>query len=407
VRAAKPILLAWLICGCHGPPIGEAIGEDGGTPGQGGGSGAGGTGGAGAGIGGTSAGAAGTGTGVGGTGAGVGGTGTGRGGAGGSGAANACARCETPCTDGVCDVAELRRGAGSTQLDAMAVALDGDRLYFAVGSGVEVRSIAKQGGGETTLYPNHDCTGCELVVAVDDADVFFVGQNIAGTNAVLAVPKGGGAVRTVCPTPSASPGQLTLEGPNVYWYRQDTGVERCPRAGGNSSPVASSSGIALRMASRPGGVVWANRDTGVVTRVDTGTLATRVLGVTANTEPTFAPGVCDVVDDGTLAYWVLCAWPHTVYAEGTGNTPAAVGRALSGTASGSFDQYGSIGVDGSYIYFTEAGLLNRVPKAGGSVEPRAWVTDATGNVFKGRIVGFDDRYVYLQRSGASLYRVVK
>ena len=241
MRAAKAILLAWLIAGCHGPPVNEQPGEDGGPAGHGGGAGAGGTG-----TGGTGTGAGGVGTG------GAGGTGTAKGGAGGSGGANACARCEAGCRDGLCDTAQLRPIVGGTvQFESVAAALDGDRLYYELGYGNEVRSMPKQGGAETVLYPNHDCTSCILTVAVDEAEVFFAGDNVAGTPTILAVPKGGGAERTVCTTPQALPGQLTLEGSNIYYYRQDTGLERCPKAGGSSTPVATSSGIILRMASRP------------------------------------------------------------------------------------------------------------------------------------------------------------
>jgi hypothetical protein len=400
VHVAKTILLALPIftLGCRGATIHEA-GPDGGAAGKGGGSGAAGTG----------SGAAGTGSGGIGTGRGGGGAGA----AGGAAGANACARCETPCRDGVCDVAQLRAGGTSVQIDTMAAALDGDRLYFAIGYGLEVRSMPKQGGDELILYPHHECSPqagaapCELTVALDDADVFFTGLNAASTTAVLAVPKGGGDVRTVCTTANSTPGQLALEGSNVYWYPGTNGLERCPKAGGNSSPAASATGSVLRTASRPGGVVWATGDTGIVTRVDTSTLATRVLGVTVNSQPTAYPGVCDVVDDGTLAYWVLCSWPHIVYVEGTGTTPAELGRALAGTGPGTSDDYGSIGVDGNYVYFTEIGRLNRVPKTGGSVEPRAAVVDQNHDAIRARIVGFDDRYVYLHRRGGWLYRVVK
>jgi hypothetical protein len=401
MRAAKTILLAWLIAGCHGAPIHEA-GPDGGTAGRGGGSGA-------------------AGTGSGGMGTGTGGMGTGSGGAGGAGgSAGACARrsCDTPCTNGVCDVALLRTGGTSSQFDTMAAAVDGDRLYFAIssgtGSGLEVKSMPKQGGQEQSLFQQINCAPqggaapCELTVVVDDADVFFTGLNPASTTAVLAVPKGGGDVRTVCSTGNKTPGQLALEGSDVYWYRGANGIERCSKAGGGAStPAISATGNVLRTASRPGGVVWATSDTGVVTRLDTSTLSTSVLGVTLNSQPTVYPGVCDVVDDGTLAYWVLCSWPHIVYVEGTGNNPSELGRALAGTGPGSSDDYGSIGVDGNYVYFTEIGLLNRVPKTGGPVEPRAAVVEQNNGTIKARIIGFDEKYVYLQRHGGYLYRVVK
>jgi hypothetical protein len=400
VRAVKTILLAWLIVGCHGPPVHE-VGDDGGAAGQGGGSGA-------------------AGTGSGGVSSGTGGIGAGRGGAGGVGGsagANACARCESPCRDGVCDVVQLRAGGTSVQVDFMAAALDGDRLYFAISvpisSGVEVRSMPKQGGQEQVLFTQQNCSPqpgaapCELTVVVDEADVFFTGVNVASTTAVLAVPKGGGAVRTVCTTANKTPGQLALEGSDVYWYRGANGLERCPKVGGASSPAAAATGSILRTASRPGGVVWATSDTGIVTRLDTGTLYPRVLGVTLNSERNAYPGVCGVVDDGTLAYWVLCSWPHIVYVEGTGNTPAELGRALSGTSPGTSDDFGSIGVDDNYVYFTEIGLLNRVPKTGGSVEPRAWVVDRNHDTTKAWILGIDERYVYLHERGGWLYRVVK
>src|SRR5262249_21527014 len=204
---------------CRGPRV-RGANPDGGFAGRGGGPGAAGTAG-GSGSTGTAGG-----SGAVGTGGAVTGTGGGRGGQGGTAgtSANACSRCETPCKDGVCDLALIRSTASSSiQSSATSVALNDGRLYFAVGPGVEGSSIAAAGGPEMELYPYHDCPNCLLSVAVDDADVFFAGQNVAGTNSILAVPKtGGGAVRTVCMTPQAIPGELTLEGDFVYYVRVDT-----------------------------------------------------------------------------------------------------------------------------------------------------------------------------------------
>jgi hypothetical protein len=301
---------------------------------------------------------------------------------------------------------------------ATSVALNNGRLYFAVGPGVEVSSIAAAGGPEMELYPYHDCSNCLLSVAVDDADVFFAGQNIGGTNAILAVPKAGGDVRTVCTTPDAIPGELTLEGDYVYYLRVDTGIERCLKAGGSTMHAASvgsaqSPNVVIRMSSRPGAVVWGDRDTGVVTRLDTNGLTSKVVGVTLNSGPTTYPvGVCDAIDDGTVAYWVWCAVPYNVYTEGASvNSPAQLATAFgSGDPNAIFDQYGSIGLDSGYIYFTEAGFLDRVPKGGGTTEARARLRDGQDNPVKALIVGFDDRYVYLARANmgdGAIYRVVK
>jgi hypothetical protein len=300
---------------------------------------------------------------------------------------------------------------------ATSVVLNDGRLYFVVGPGVQVLSIATGGGPEMELYPHHDCSGCQLSLAVDGADVFFAGQNVASTNAILAVPKAGGAVRTVCLTPDAVPIALTLEGDFVYYNRADTGIERCPKAGGTTMHAATAGSAAvpsvvIRMTSRPGAVVWGDRESGVVRRLDTNGLTTQVLGVTANPEPTTPVGVCDAVDDGTLAYWILCGWAYTLYAENGVNMPMERGSALGGgDPNAIFDQYGSVGLDGGYIYFTEAGFLDRVPKGGGTVEARARILDGNNQFpVKALIVGFDDRYVYLARANmgdGAIYRVVK
>ena len=417
---------------CHGPPIKEA-GPDGGPSGSGGGSGTTGTGGAGAGTTGTGGAVAGRGgsgsggtsgsSGSGGGGGGGGSSGTtgggGGGGTGGTAAANACARCETPCKDGVCDLALVRASQSSVQSSATSVALNDGRLYFVVGPGVQVLSVVAGGGPETELYPYHDCPACQLSVAVDGADVFFAGQNVAGTNSILAVPKAtaDGPVRTVCMTPQAIPEALTLEGDYVYYVRADTGIERCPKAGGTTMHAATagsgaSPNIVIRTSARPGAVVWGDRDTGVVTRLDTNALTSKVVGVAVNSgSSTYPVGVCDAIDDGTLAYWVMCARPYTVYVEGGVNTPVERASGLgSGDPNAIFDQYGSIGLDGGYIYFTEAGFLDRVPKGGGTVDARARLSDGQGYPIKALIVGFDDRYVYLARANlgqGEIYRVIK
>jgi hypothetical protein len=369
------------------------------------------------GTGGAATGTGGAATGTGGPSAGTGGHG-GQGGTAGTGA-NACLRCDTPCTDGVCDLALIRASTStSLQSSATSVALNDGRLYFVVGPGIEVSSIAAAGGPETELYPYHDCSNCLLSVAVDDADVFFAGQNVAGTNSILAVPKTGGDVRTVCMTPQALPGELTLEGDYVYYLRVDTGIERCPKAGGTTMHAASvgsaqSPNVVIRMSARPGAVVWGDRDTGVVTRLDTNALTSKVVGVALNSGPTTYPvGVCDAIDDGTLAYWIWCAVPYNVYVEGASvNAPMQVATALGGgDPNAIFDQYGSISLDGAYVYFTEAGFLDRVPKGGGTVEARARLRDAQGNPIKALIVGLDDRYVYLAKANmgdGAIYRVAK
>ena len=379
---------------CHGPPITEAT-PDGGSAGSVGGAGTAGSGGAGTGT-------AGAGTG-------------GRGGNGGT-AANACGRCDTPCRDGICELAVVRTSQSTVYSSATSTALNGGRLYFVVGTGVRVLSISTGGGPEMELYAYHDCSNCRLSVAVDDADVFFAGQNTGGMNSILAVPKGGGNVRTVCTTPSAVPSALTLEGNYVYYSRADEGIERCPKAGGATMVAATFASATsptqvARMSSRPGAIVFGDSATGVVRRLDTNMLTTKTIGITANPEPTTPDGVCDAIDDGTLAYWVLCGWNYTLYAEGGVNTPMERGSALGGgDPNAIFDEYGSVGLDGGYIYFTEAGFLNRVLNPGGTVEPRARLSDAQGYVIKALIVGFDDTYVYLARANmgdGAIYRVVK
>jgi hypothetical protein len=403
VRLTGCIVFLGLISACHGAPITEV---DGGSPGSGGGSGTAGAGGAGAGT------------------AGVGGRGTGgRGGSGGAAGtgANACLRCDTQCQDGLCDLAVVRTSQSVVNSSATSVALNDGRLYFVVGTlaptGIQVLSVGVEGVGETELYPRHDCSNCQLSVAVDATDVFFAGLN-GTTPAILAVPKvgGNGTARVVCVTPDAVPIALTLEGDNVYYMRADAGIERCPKAGGATMRAvnvgsAQSPNVVIRMSSRPGFLLWGDRDTGVVTRLDTNALTKQVLGVTMNPEQSGPYGVCDVVDDGTAAHWILCAWPYIVYFEGGPNMPMERARGLGGgDPNAIFDQYGSVAMDGGYVYFTEAGYLNRVPKTGGTVEARARMFDASAYAIKALIVGFDDRYVYLARANqgdGAIYRVIK
>jgi hypothetical protein len=328
-------------------------------------------------------------------------------------------RCETPCRNGLCDLAVVHTSQTNVYSSASSTVLNDGRLYFVVGTGVRVLSIAAGGGPETELVPYRDCSGCRLTLAVDGTDVYFASMNAGNQHSILAVPKGGGtAPRTVCVTTSAVPSALTLEGNYVYYVRADTGIQRCLKAGGGTTMTAATVGsaqspnVVVRMSSRPGFLLWGDRDTGVVTRLDTNLLTKEVLGVTMNAAANYPYGVCDVVDDGTRAYWVLCSWAYNLYAEGAGpNMPMERGSALGGgDPNAIFDEYGSVGLDGDYVYFTEAGLLNRVPKAGGPVEARARMVDSSNFTIKAVIVGFDDRYVYLayaNQGNGAIYRVIK
>jgi hypothetical protein len=419
VRATQLLVLVGVVVvsasACQGPPVGENL--DGGPQGQAGGSGGMGRGGGGGGGGGSTSGTGGSASGTGGSASGAGGSASGAGGsasgAGGAGGMNACSRCETPCTDGLCDL-QVVHPEGGGSLGPTSVALDATSLYYAVGPGVEVRSIPKQGGPETILYPqNQDCSNCVLTVAVDDTSVYFGSMNAAQALVIMSVPKTGGPAKSIVST-VGYPGELVVDSTNVYWFRQDIGVQRAPKAGGGSPMTAATAmGIVLRMSLWGSSLAWGDRDTGVVTRIDTGTLGTRNLGVTTTTDQldVYPIGVCDITNDGTSAYWILCGWPYTVYTEGTNNQPHMLAQALASGANGQviFDEFGSIGVDGDYVYFTESGLLDRVPKAGGDVEARASIADSNGYSFEARIIGFDDKYVYLanNQTGSGLYRVVK
>jgi hypothetical protein len=379
--------------------------------GAGGGSHSGGTSGAGgtSGVGGAS-GAGGT-SGVGGA-SGAGGT------SGVGGARNSCSRCDTPCTNGLCELQVLRSGEINDELAPGGVALDGDRLYYVLPA-LAVRSISNQGGAETTLYSANDCSGCShLTIAVDDSEVFFphFSQQAGGAELIQAVAKdgtGAGAARMVAAFPGA-PQQLTLVGDNIYTFDSSTGVYVTPKAGGKPTSVVGGSGYVKRMVARAGALIWGSHDTGIVTRLDLSGGLTHVLSDSSMLSP-----VCDVATDAATAYWVDCSWPYQVHQEGSPLTPALVASATAVAkppVADINDQFGSVAVDGTYVYFLEYGQMNRVAisgSLGGSVEPRAWVRtpDPDLRPFIGHIIGFDDTYAYLQAvsgyAAGGIFRVVK
>jgi hypothetical protein len=301
---------------------------------------------------------------------------------------------------------------GGDDLDPGGAVLDGNHIYFAVRESanydIEIRSITTDGLNDTQLVPPATCiNNCyPATIAVDASEVFFFRQANAPT--LYAVQKTPGySVRTVGAfAPMTWPEYVSLVGSNVYFWQDDKGVSFCPKAGCSSPSVIGGGGspaspaIIMRMTSSATALYWANRDTYVIKKLDVSG-ASPVLSTVGT--PSVEP--CDVATDGTLGYWVDCASPYQVYEQGGG----VLGKEIAYNAIGATtDEYGSVALDASYVYFLEAGQLDRVPIGGGKVEGRAVVTDGYGGALRARIIGLDASYAYLQvQAGARIFRVAK
>lgn len=262
-----------------------------------------------------------------------------------------------------------------------AIALDETSVYWLNGSGA-VQSVPKAGGTVQTLTDQEGNADPECdFLALDATSIYW------STDLIYSAPRSGGRAVDLIGPPYDSPfdsspsggfavGVSRLYFTSAFLTDQGTALLAVPKGGGAIVTLS-----AIPESGAGGGVVlddtrafWAGPGNAeiIASPIDGG--AATVLAATALT---LAP--CSLSLDDQAVYW----------GDITAGTVMAVpkmGGAIVTLVSGLGQPYG-VAVDSGNVYFTdgESGVVGRVPKGGGAVvtldqgtQPTCIVTDATG-----------------------------
>ena len=123
-----------------------------------------------------------------------------------------------------------------------ALALDAENVYWVNAATIGgVFKRAKAGGPVTALYEG--ALDMHNALGIDDASIYFV-----SSGAIVAVPKAGGALRTIVPSGGSMAGAAAAGG-NVYWIEASSDgpmgtaqVKKVPAAGGTPTTLAIANG---------------------------------------------------------------------------------------------------------------------------------------------------------------------
>jgi hypothetical protein len=264
------------------------------------------------------------------------------------------------CTAGLCQPQMLTKGHG----DVRYIAVDDDSVYFTSVSLWLLGRVSKQGGDATFLIPAGALQQPTAGLAVDDA--FVYAPAFAGDAGSQRVPKDGGVAEVLDPCNTVF--SIALDQATAFWVTAACGgavrVRRRDKTGGTVTESGIDDGTYViatygYLGVDDASVFWENA------------FQIRTL------DKSLAGPVRTVLDAGTDGSFRGIAIDDKIYAtfrdrilavdKTTGATTTLV-TALNGTTS----RVGLV-VDDKYVYFAhaEGGVVARVPKSGGTVEPLA------------------------------------
>jgi hypothetical protein len=202
------------------------------------------------------------------------------------------------------------------QVDAKAIALDGEHLYVAA-SGENDRGtvlrVPLAGGAPVTLAT--DTGGVPTAIALDATNVYWANGSSGEQRKVLKVARDGGEP-VVLASGTYSVFALAIDAASAYFTSFDTlaggvgasAVRKVPLAGGSETMLASGSAQPLALAIDRANVYWTNASTSYTFAASPGTDGT-VMAVprTGGTAVALAPAESDpggIATNGTRVCWV-------------------------------------------------------------------------------------------------------
>ncbi len=222
--------------------------------------------------------------------------------------------------------------------DPWQVAVDDINVYWAEYYGFAVKKVGINGGVVTTLA---SC-GNEPYLTIDADNVYWTG------NGISKVSKNGG---TTLKLSTGSATGIAVDSQNVYWteYGTSGAVKKMPITGGLAVTLASAA-YAISIAVDSNSVYFS--DGGQIKKVGSD------IGVVTSLTSQHH-GVYALTIDSTAVYWIEANdWQGVAVKKVSKD-----GGMVTTLAQSESDNYFSVAVDDTYVYWAASGKILRVPKS--------------------------------------------
>lgn len=314
-----------------------------------------------------------------------------------------CGGCGLAC-DGKCVAARCVVTLASGAWFPRAMAVDGKSVYWSIDpAGIlhesSLMSVPLGGGAVTTLASTSNKSSDETAfsgVALDAAHVYWASGTASvpeSSAALLSVPLGGGATRTLATALSSEPASLpsilglAVRGENAYGSAPG-GIARVPLDGGAAVVLAALDSIAPGISLDSTSIYWIVYETMPQPSGPSGTVMKMPLGGgTPTTLASRQKWPVRIAVDATSVYW-LSSTPSIFGDPNPGSDIAVLRMPLGGGAPETVvSGKGNVAmtIDEASIYWAQKNAVVKVPLAGGAIttlaedpsEPTAIAVDAT------------------------------
>jgi hypothetical protein len=267
--------------------------------------------------------------------------------------------CPTAADAGAGAPAGTVRRLASWQEHPIDVAVDGEDVYFATHAAPgTIGRVSTSGRGLQTLAADEDSP---VALAVDATHVYWLSfGNFEGTSAALRrVERAGGEPETLAAA-TGHPHTLALDAAHVYWS-DDAGLRRLPKSGGAPEVVAAVRSVVAIALDGTHVYLKEGYGRGAISRIPrTGGALERLAE---------DQGADSLAQDGEALYWTSAGQVLRLAKAGGGPVALAATRAEA-------PWNGAVAVDKRHVYWLDTDGVNRVPLAGGEPERLADGQDA-------------------------------
>ncbi len=318
-----------------------------------------------------------------------------------------CGRCGRSClgracADAMCEAQLLTRGYGAVR----NIALDDDAVYFTSSDQWTLGRVDKDGGVGTELVPEGGMVEPTAGLVSDGVYVYASAYTAGGGAGVRRVPKTGGAQEAIDTCNTAW--SVAVDDTNVFWFTGDCG--QAPRMRRRGKSELDASATVMSLIDEAGAYPYAFSADTALDETDVYWIGKRqiqmlpklgIQGAAPTTVFEVTPGDKASLRALAVADRLYAMLGDRVIAVAKGGGAATV---LADAAPSSTTTHAGIVVVDGTVYFTrpEAGIVARVPAAGGAVE-----TLAKGQALPTGLA-VDAQYVYWSNAGdGTIWRVAR